>query len=519
MFSNVAKELIQRLCRFAWFHVRGNRFSLELFYFLFVSLFGFFILQTLDGRTPSFTRPRNLDLFFTSVSAVTTSSMSVIEMEFFSNTQLAILTILMFGGGEVFTSLVMHYIHMFFINVSPKDCNIVNPASQCGFFDTIELENIKIQEFGNAKSDNLCNQTFSTAENYKEGDLRYKSLKFLGFVVLFYLVCVQVLGLVSVLIYLNVISSAKDILNQKGIHSLTFSIFTTVSTFANCGFLPNNENMLIFRKNSGLLLILIPQALLGNTLYPPAFRFLIWAIGKFVKKSETTYLLDNSKGMIGYHHLHSFVHSSLLSVSALVLIVMQYVVFSSMEWSSGSLGGLSVYQKLVGILFQTVNTRHAGESIVDLSTVSGAVLVLFVLMMYLPPYTVFLPVEEDGYNYEKGNKRSTKILENLVFSQQTYLIIFIILVCITERKQMVNDPLNFNVLNIVFEVISAYGNVGLSTGYRCDLRLEQDGGCQNKWYGFSGRWSDQGKLVLIVVMIFGKLKKFNMNGGKTWKVL
>lgn len=56
-------------------------------------------------------------------------------------------------------------------------------------------------------------------------------------------------------------------------------------------------------------------------------------------------------------------------------------------------------------------------------------------------------------------------------------------------------------------------------GYSCGRQLKPEAGCSDRWVGFVGRWSDRGKVVLMVVMIFGRLKKFNMNGGRGWKLL
>ncbi|GLT97419.1 hypothetical protein SLE2022_149860 [Rubroshorea leprosula] len=498
------------MCKLLSFFIRVLRrrvspFWLQLFYFLSLSTLGFWILKVLKPRTDF--RPRNLDLFFTSVSSATISSMSTVEMEVFSNPQLIVMTILMFIGGEVFTSMVGLFLRNSEPNQPQKAEHKIgseSPNPEVNFVHKLELGLTTIAESNRLESEESIPD---------QSQLMYNSVRLLGFVVLGYLLTVNVMGTALVWIYISFVSSAKHVLKNKGLNLFTFAIFTTISTFSNCGFVPTNENMLVFKKNSLLLSILISQILLGNILFPSCLRFSIWVLGKFFKRVESKFILRNTRE-IGYLHLLPSQHSKYLLGTVLGFILVQFALFCSMEWCSDALSGLNSIVKITGVLFQCVNARHAGESIVDLSTIASAILVLFVIMMYLPPYTSFIPIDKDKRNQEK--KRKAKFVENLIFSQLSYLAIFVILICITERKKIKEDPLNFNVLNIVIEVISAYGNVGFTTGYSCERQLKPDGNCVDKWYGFSGTWSDEGKIILIVVMFFGRLKKFNMNGGKAW---
>ncbi|KAL2503251.1 Sodium transporter HKT1 [Forsythia ovata] len=420
-------------------------------------------------------------------------------MEVFSNAQLIIMTFLMFIGGEIFTSMVgLHFKRSKIITTWKTEGKVTSVETEpkslppTDSVDHIRLTMVTVSDYGSPRFESQ-NDVLSP---YHNEIVNYNSIKFLGFVVLSYLLVIQILGVASVLVYISLFSSAKDVLRNKGIKALTFAVFTIVSSFASCGFVPTNENMMVFSKNSGLLWILIPQILLGNTLFPSCLRFSIWVLGKKIKKAEAKYLLKNATE-IGYIHLLPSLHSSLLVATVLGFILTGFILFCSLEWNSTGLGGLNTYQKLVGILFQTINARHTGETIIDLSTIAPAILVFFVVMMYLPPYTAFLPVKRDEQSpleCEGKKRRRKRIAENLVFSQLSYLVIFIILICITERKGIKEDSINFSVLNIVIEVISAYGNVGFTNGYSCERQLRPEANCKNKWYGFSGKWSDEGKI-------------------------
>ncbi|KAG6398672.1 hypothetical protein SASPL_140139 [Salvia splendens] len=498
-FSYYTKK-IQTLCISSWkvtklllfraYHIlvmKSNPFFMSLFYLLFISLFGFVMLKAWKPR-PHSPMPRNIDLLFTSVSAATVSSMMTVEMEVFTGQHLIVMTLLMFLGGEIFTSLLR-------LHFTPRP-----------FFE------------GRVESVESPPNVLTTDHSF----LKFDSIKFLAILVLGYVVVVQMIGVASVLMYLSLVSGAESVLKSKGIKTSVFSVFTVVSTFANCGFIPTNENLIVFSKNTGLLLILLPQILLGNTLFPSALRAMIWLLGKRLKRNEAEYLLRNTRE-VGFPHLLPQLESMLLLTTVLGFPLIASILFSSMEWYNVGLDGMNSYRRVVGIFFQCANVRHSGENIVDLSTIAPAVLVFFMLMMYLPPYTSFVPIKSDEQGQPmiegKEEKRKNIIAKNFTFSQISYLAIFIVMICITERKSLKDDPINFSVLNIAFEVISAYGNVGLTTGYSCDRQVRRDPKCVGKWYGLAGKWSDEGKLILMVVMLFGRLKRFNIKGGQAWKLL
>jgi len=333
--------------------------------------------------------PYDFDLFFTSVSAAAVSSMSTVEMEVFSNAQLIIITLLMFLGGEVYMSFLGLLIQRFKL-LSAQDRRQENlpevdsmhrnsqtwPAIKSEE-QAIEPDTINHPPGPLDRDEPLTDKPFS---NDQEMKLHYNSIKTLGYVVLGYFLVIHVVGSGLISAYMDLTPNAKTVLKNKGLVLHTFSIFTTVSTFTNCGFLPTNENMLVFRKNLGLQLILIPQILLGNTLYAPCLRLVIHVLERLTRKTEYKYILNNYQEL-GYDHLMSKKRSWYLFGTVLVLLISQFVAFVAMEWNSGVMDGMNALEKLVGSLFQCVNSRHTGESIVDLSSVSSAILVLFIVMM------------------------------------------------------------------------------------------------------------------------------------------
>ena len=72
------------------------------------------------------------------------------------------------------------------------------------------------------------------------------------------------------------------------------------------------------------------------------------------------------------------------------------------------------------------------------------------------------------------------------------IVLAMLFITIIETSSFERDPVTYSAFNIIFEVISAYGTVGLSVGLPTAA------------YSFSGNWHIASKLILCAVMFRGR---------------
>ena len=97
----------------------------------------------------------------------------------------------------------------------------------------------------------------------------------------------------------------------------------------------------------------------------------------------------------------------------------------------------------------------------------------------------------------RGNKESRgyfirQQLRGQLAHDLWWIVLAVLLIMITETGHFERDPVNYSVFNVIFEVISAYGCVGISVGL------------PDVAYSFCGGWHVLSKLILCAVMIRGR---------------
>lgn len=266
------------------------------------------------------------------------------------------------------------------------------------------------------------------------------------------------------------------------------SAFHSVSAFCNAGFstFPNNL-----------------EGFAGDPLVSLTVAFLIVSGGiGFLVLRELKFLLWRRRKPRACLSLHS----RLVLVTSGLLIGLGTVLILLMEWYN-TLAGLPVWEKLLVSFFQAVTPRTAGFNTIPIGSLANQTLMVMVLLMFIGASSgstgggiktgTFATLAAVGLSRLRGypepkafgrtiSPGSVARAMSVTMVCGSLVLVGTLLLQVTEVGSSSSAVARGRFLELLFEVVSAFGTVGLSTGITPGL-------------------SDAGKLLISFIMFMGRL--------------
>ena len=394
----------------------------------------------------------------------------------------------------------------------------------------------------------------SEKEREKLGGCEYRAVSFLAWLVPAYFVLWQLLGCIGCAAWVAL--NRPDTALSNGLNPWWVGAFNAVSAFNNSGMSLLDANMTAFQTSYYMLITMSLLILAGNTCYPIFLRAIVWTMWRVIRRFESEawlertrtlrFLLDHPRRC--YTNMFPSQHTYWLLASVIILNGTDWAAFEILNIGNDALNDqLPVNIRVIDGLFQAFAVRSGGFYVVAIPLVRISLQVLYVVMMYISVYPVVITMrnsnvyeerslgiyadENDNNNNDPsvdvdakdGKKeqqpgfllRRAKTIRNHFAGPPTttqesnghfvrqqlraqlahdawWIVLAVFLIMIVEGSKFQENPQVWSVFNFIFEVVSAYGCVGISVGV--------------PWaaYSFSGSWQALSKLILCAVMIRGR---------------
>lgn len=261
---------------------------------------------------------------------------------------------------------------------------------------------------------------------------------------------------------------------------LWYGIFHAVSAFCNAGFdlmgsLEPYSSLTLFRDDVFVNLVVMALIVIGGV------GFLVWE--------------DLRKH--GLRFSRYMLHTKLMLTASAALILLPALVLFLAE-KDASMAGLNVGQRILASLFQSVSARTAGFNTVPLDRLSGGGALMMTVLMTVGAgagstaggvkVTTFVIVLLYVWAFIRGRSDvevfGRRLDEGQMRRAFCALCFFVTLALLSSLLLMLLQPLPMQ--DVFFEVFSAVGTVGLSTGITRGL-------------------VPLSKLLLIVLMYMGRM--------------
>jgi trk system potassium uptake protein TrkH len=275
--------------------------------------------------------------------------------------------------------------------------------------------------------------------------------------------------------------------NYEFSKAVWFGLFHSISAFNNAGFSLFSDVLIGYQSDTIVLLTICFLIILGGLGYFVLIE--IYENRRFSKRFT--------------------IHTRIMLYGTIILIVFGMLLFLSIEWNNPkTFGNLSFYDKILNAFFLSVNFRTAGFNSIDLASLKDSSLFFSTLFMMtgagqgstaggIKITTVAILIITVIYILKESNQQPSifkRTIEQKVINKALAIIIsssFFVLFAVLILVETQNLPF----MNILFEVVSAFATVGVSTGNGDILSLSQ-------------QFDTFGKIVIIILMVAGRLGVF-----------
>ncbi|KAL4977003.1 cation transport protein-domain-containing protein [Aspergillus desertorum] len=356
--------------------------------------------------------------------------------------------------------------------------------------------------------------------------VEYKAVSFLSVIVPLYWVLFLCGGILGMGIWLEV--NKPEIPRDNGLSPFWVGAFFAVSAFVNSGMGILDANMTALQTDAYPLITMGFLILAGNTLYPCFLRLIVWFLRRMMPdqpawetwRSTLDFILDHPRRV--YTNLFPARHTWYLLATVIIFNGIDWAGFEVLAFGNKEIEGLPTAYRIMDGLFQALAVRAGGFSVVTISDLRQG-------LLYVSPFPVLVTMrhtnvyeerslgiyaeDENLYDHDKGPSNTVTDLlhRHLLFTKEGtrrhflreqlkdqlshdlwWIALAVFFISIIESSNYTKDPVGYSTFNILFEVISAYGCVGISTGY------------PGRNLSFCGVWHSLSKLILAAVTLRGR---------------
>ncbi|CAG7558040.1 unnamed protein product [Fusarium equiseti] len=344
------------------------------------------------------------------------------------------------------------------------------------------------------------------------GGIEYRTLKLLLKIVTCYFFGLHLFGAICLVGWIHTANSKyTDVLATAGQDKTWWGFYSSQTMLSNLGFTLTPDSMISFRDAKWPMILMSFLAFAGNTLYPVFLRLTIWIMSKITPKNSKTnesltFLLNHPRRC--YTLLFPSSPTWILFSIIFALNFVDVLLIILLDLKNPEVSSLPLSARIPAAIFQAASARHTGTASFNLANVNPAVQLSLLVMMYIAVFPIAISIRASNAYEEKSlglweqeeslNEQNSKSylmthMKNQLGFDLWYIFLGTFCICIAESRRIadVKDPA-FSVFAILFEVTSAYGNVGLSLGYPTVAT------------SLCGMFGVFGKVVICFMMIRGR---------------